>query len=418
MNYPDSIEFLYSLGNESKTFKLGLEPITLLLSELGNPQNSFRSVHVAGTNGKGSTCAMIECGLRSAGVRTGLYTSPHLVQPTERIQLDGVPVTSVVFTAAFAEVHRAAEALLACGALPAHPSYFETVTAMAFVVFRDCGVETAVVEVGLGGRLDATNAIHPQLCVITPVDYDHEAWLGSSIELIAAEKAGILKAGVPAVFARQRPEVMQVLDEHVFRLGIPTKATFAAAEDLRLASGGCSFLVGGLRIECPLAGHHQAENALTAVNALWALGVSGDAIQRGISGVRWPGRLELVSHEPDLILDGAHNPAGAQALANHIQRFYADRPVWLIFGAMRDKAVEEMAELLFPLAAHVILTAPAMPRAVQPETLLSMGGPERMTTAVNLSAALQAARKAPADAVIFITGSLYLVGEARALLVQ
>ena len=418
MNYPDSIEFLYSLGNESKAFKLGLEPITLLLGELGNPQNWFRSVHVAGTNGKGSTCAMIECGLRAAGVRTGLYTSPHLVQPTERIQLDGVPITSVVFTAAFAEVHRAAEVLLACGALPAHPSYFETVTAMAFVVFRDCGVETAVVEVGLGGRLDATNTIFPQLCVITPVDYDHEAWLGSSIELIAAEKAGILKAGVPAVFARQRPEVMQVLDEHAFRLGIPTAMTFAAAEDLRLTSGGCSFRVGGLRIQCPLAGEHQAENALTAVNALWALGVPGEAIQRGISGVRWPGRLEMVSREPDLILDGAHNPAGAQALANHIRRFYANRPVWLIFGAMRDKAVEEIAELLFPLAAHVILTAPAMPRAVQPETLLSMGDPERMTTAANLSAALQAARKAPADAVIFITGSLYLVGEARALLVQ
>lgn len=418
MNYPDSVEFLYSLGNESKAFKLGLQPVTILLKELGDPHNSFRSVHVAGTNGKGSTCAMIECGLRAAGIRTGLYTSPHLVEPTERIQIDGTPITAAAFTAAFAEVHRAAEALMAGGALEAHPSYFETVTAMAFLVFRDCGVETAVVEVGLGGRLDATNVLHPRLSVITPVDYDHEAWLGSSIELIAAEKAGILKAGVPAVFARQRAEVQQVLDEHVSRLGIDTAVRFAAAEDLRLARDGCSFGVGELRITCPLAGEHQAENALTAVNALWALGVPGEAIERGISAVRWPGRLELVSRDPDLILDGAHNPAGARALANHIRRFYADRPVWLIYGAMRDKAVEEIAELLFPLAAHVILTAPAMPRAVQPETLLAMGDPARMETAPDLAAALRAARRAPADAVIFITGSLYLVGEARAVLVQ
>ena len=418
MNYPDSVEFLYSLGNESRAFKLGLEPVTVLLKELGNPQNAFRSVHVAGTNGKGSTCAMIESGLRAAGIRTGLYTSPHLVQPTERIQIDGVPVTAAAFAAAFAEVHRAAEALLACGALPAHPSYFETVTAMAFVVFRDCGIETAVVEVGLGGRLDATNAIHPRLCVITPVDYDHEAWLGSTIELIATEKAGILKAGVPAVFARQRAEVQRVLDEYVSRLGIDAAVKFAAAEDLRLTSQGSSFRAGELRITCPLAGEHQAQNALTAVNALWALRVPAAAIERGIGDVRWPGRLELVSRDPDLILDGAHNPAGARALAGHILRFYADRPVWLVYGAMRDKAVEEITELLFPLAAHVILTAPAMPRAVQPETLMAMGDASRMETTPDPGAALRAARKAPADAAIFITGSLYLVGEARALLVQ
>lgn len=418
MNYPDSVEFLYALGNESKTFKLGLEPITALLKELGNPQEAFRSVHVAGTNGKGSTCAMIESGLRAAGILTGLFTSPHLVQPTERIQVRGVPISTEEFTAAFVEVHRAAEALMAQGILEAHPSYFETVTAMAFDVFRNRGVETAAVEVGLGGRLDATNVIRPQLCVITAVDYDHEAWLGSSIEQIAAEKAGILKAGVPAVFARQRPEVQQVLDEHVSRLGILVNTRFAAAEKLVLTADGCSFRAGELSISCPLAGQHQVENALTAVNALCALGVPAEAIERGIRGVRWPGRLELISRDPDLILDGAHNPAGARALANHIRQFYADRPVWLIYGAMRDKAVEEIAELLFPLAAHVILTAPAMPRAVQPDTLLSMGDPAHMETAPDLAAALTAARQAPANAALFITGSLYLVGEARAVLVQ
>jgi len=418
ISYPDSVEFLYALGNETKAFKLGLAPIKSLLRELDNPQSAFGSVHVAGTNGKGSTCAMIESGLRETKIRTGLYTSPHLVRPSERIQIGGVPITPESFASAFATVHSAAESLIARGELEAHPSYFETVTSMAFVVFRERGVQTAVVEVGLGGRLDATNVLHPQLTVITPVDYDHEAWLGNSIEQIAAEKAGILKPGVPAVFAHQRPEVQQILDEHVARLGIPTPIQFAAVDQLLVTGAGCSFHAGDLSITCPLRGEHQAENALTAVNALTALGIPGDAIERGIAGVRWPGRLELVSRNPDLILDGAHNPAGARALANYIRRFYGDRPVWLIYGAMRDKAVEEIAELLFPLAAHIIVTAPAMPRAVQPETLLSMGNPAHMETSRDLAAALTAARKAPAEAAIFVTGSLYLVGEARALLVQ
>ncbi|MEO8130966.1 MAG: folylpolyglutamate synthase/dihydrofolate synthase family protein, partial [Bryobacteraceae bacterium] len=403
---------------ETKAFKLGLQPVTLLLAELGNPQHAFRSVHVAGTNGKGSTCAMIESGLRAAGLRTGLYTSPHLVNPTERIQIDGVPITAEAFAAAFETVHLAAAKLMSRGDLEAHPSYFETVTAMAFVVFRDCAVQTAVVEVGLGGRLDATNVISPALTVITPIDYDHEAWLGSSLEQIAAEKAGILKPGVPAVLARQRPEVQHVLDEHIARLRVPAAAEFTQMEDLQLTAQGCSFRLGELALICPLRGEHQAQNALTAVNALLALDIPPDAMQRGILAVRWPGRLELVSKNPELILDGAHNPAGALALADYIRRFYADRPVWLIYGAMRDKAVEEITELLFPLAAHVILTAPAMPRAVQPRTLLAMGDAARMETAPDIAAALTAARKAPPQAAIFVTGSLYLVGEARALLVQ
>jgi dihydrofolate synthase/folylpolyglutamate synthase len=418
MNYPDSVEYLYSLGNESKAFKLGLEPITILLEALGRPQDAFRAVHVAGTNGKGSTCAMIESGLRAAGVRTGLLTSPHLVEPTERIQIAGEPITAAAFTAAFSEVHGAAEALIARGALPVHPSYFETVTAMAFVVFRERGVETAVVEVGLGGRLDATNVLRPQLCVITPVDYDHETWLGSSIEQIAAEKAGILKSGVPAVFARQRSEVQAVLQEHVDRLQIDTPVYVADVQNQQLTREGSSFTVDGVEIACPLAGEHQVENARTALNALCALGIPIDAIAQGIRSVRWPGRLELVSRHPAIILDGAHNPAGARALAHYIRSFYSDCPVWLIYGAMRDKAVEEITELLFPLAAHVILTAPSMPRAVQPETLLSMGTGPEMEVAPGILPALRAARKAPSDAAIFVTGSLYLVGEARAALVQ
>jgi len=191
VTYSDSVQFLYALGNEIKTAKLGLDRIRAVLGSLGNPERAYRVVHVAGTNGKGSTCAMIEAGLRAAGVRTGLFTSPHLVEPTERIQIDGRPVTREQFCRAFDTVQRVAESLDLDGPL----TYFETVTAMGFSLFRECGVETAVVEVGLGGRLDATNVVAPALTVITPIDFDHEVFLGNTIEAIASEKAGILKIG-------------------------------------------------------------------------------------------------------------------------------------------------------------------------------------------------------------------------------
>src|SRR3989442_4824613 len=220
MNYPDSVRYLYSLGNELKTAKLGLVTIAALLGALGRPERACRFAHVAGTNGKGSTCAMIESGLRAAGLRTGLFTSPHLVEPTERIRVDGCPISDAQFTGAFARVHSCAEELLDRGLIDLHPTYFETVTAMAFLVFQEFRVETVVLEVGLGGRLDATNVVTPQLCVITPIDFDHEALLGRSLEAIAGEKAGILKSGVPALFAAQRPEAQLTLQQRANALGI------------------------------------------------------------------------------------------------------------------------------------------------------------------------------------------------------
>jgi dihydrofolate synthase/folylpolyglutamate synthase len=420
LTYPDSVQFLYSLGNEIKTAKLGLERIGLLLEALDNPHRACRFVHVAGTNGKGSTCALIEAALRAAGVRTGLFTSPHLIEPTERIRIAGEPVSAECFTAAFDRVHGAAERLLEDGVLDLHPTYFETVTAMAFIAFQEQEAETAVLEVGLGGRLDATNVVLPELAVITPVDFDHEAYLGKSLESIAAEKAGILKPGVPAVFAAQRFEVERALKEREAALGITAIRTSTwKVEDLTLHPRGSKFRAVGpisVQVDCPLAGEHQVENALTAILALHQLGVPHGAIERGIAGARWPGRLERVCQNPEIILDGAHNPAGARALAAYIDRFYRGRHIWLIFGGMRDKPIGEMAGILFPLVQEVIATAPKQPRAVLPETIREISDHPRLRVAPRLGDALAMLREASAEDVALITGSLFLVGEAKAML--
>jgi dihydrofolate synthase/folylpolyglutamate synthase len=413
VNYPDSVQFLYALGNEIKTAKLGLERIAAVLDALGRPQDGCRFMHVAGTNGKGSTCAMIERGLRAAGHRTGLFTSPHLIEPTERIRIQGVPIEAGEFAEAFERVHAAAERLLAAGVIDLHPTYFETVTAMAMLVFAG-RTDMVVLETGLGGRLDATNIVTPELCVITPVDYDHEAYLGKGIESIAAEKAGILKPGVRAVFARQRQEAAEVLERRAHELGIDlVRAAEYAVRDLALTARGSTFRLDAMNLRCNLAGEHQVQNAVTAAMALRQLGVPDDAIRTGVETVEWPGRLEHVSERPDIILDGAHNPAGARALAAYIERFYSHREVCLIFGAMRDKAVEEIAGVLFPLAREVILTAPRQARALAPEAIRQITEHPNVRIAAEIGEALELAR---GKDVVFVTGSLFLVAEARRIL--
>jgi dihydrofolate synthase / folylpolyglutamate synthase len=413
--YPDSVQFLYALGNEIKTAKLGLDRIRAVLEALGNPQRAFRVIHVAGTNGKGSTCAMIEAGLRASGIRAGLFTSPHLVEPTERIQMEGVPVTADQFRRAFQVVHETAERL----DLDCHPTYFETVTAMAFWLFRELAVETAVIETGLGGRLDATNVVEPVLTAITAIDFDHEVYLGHTVEAIAGEKAGILKRGVPAVFARQRPEARAVLEARAAELQVPvTRAEDFEVRDLHIDARGSRFAgPRGVQVFCPLAGEHQVDNAVTAVLALQALGISPG----GIAETRWPGRLEYVAPNPDVLLDGAHNPAGALALARYLERFCSGRRIWMIYGAMRDKAVEEVAGILFPLAHELIFTAVDSSRALRPEALVELAGRGRTTT--NIAAAIdlverQAGSEDISNDLVVITGSLFLVGEARAFFQQ
>lgn len=421
--YPESVRFLYALGNEYKTIKLGLERIRTLLAALGEPQRACRFIHVAGTNGKGSTCAMIERALREAGAKTGLYTSPHLVEPTERVRINGEPVSAADFAQAFQEVHETAERLAARGAIDSHPTYFETVTAMAYVLFRRHGVERVVLETGMGGRLDATNVVDPELSVITPIDFDHEKFLGDTIPQIAFEKAGILKPGRPAVVSRQHPEAMQVLESRAAETRSELhRASGWRVDHLELDAYGSRFRAAGpgvsMEVDLPLIGAHQVENALTAIAALHRLGLPAETIRRGIAATVWPGRLERVRQSPDLFLDGAHNAAGARALAGYIRHAHAGRRVWMIFGAMRDKDLHVIGRSLFHLASELIFTTPGQARAFRAEEIQALSGESRARVIASVQDALRAVQEAAPGDAIFITGSLYLVGEARALLMS
>jgi dihydrofolate synthase/folylpolyglutamate synthase len=419
MSYPESVRFLYALGNELKAgAKWGLDRMQALLHTLGNPEHDLTIIHVAGTNGKGSTCAMIAASCQAAGIRTGLFTSPHLISPTERIRIDGADISEERFAELFEIVHEAAEAMVEAGDIDAHPSYFETVTAMAFLAFQGA-TDTVVLEVGLGGRLDATNVVMPKLTVITPIDYDHEAFLGNTLSSIAGEKAGILKPAIPLVLAPQRQEADQVIRKRAKELACPVIAAMEhPADHVELTPYGSHFTFEGHAFSCPLPGEHQVENAITAILACKKFGVSLEHVREGVAHTRWPGRLELIQRSPDFMLDGAHNPGGARALATYIEKFCAGRPVWLVYGVMRDKAIEEVTGLLFPLASKLILTAPDFARALRPEAIAEMAHHPDAITAPNLAAAIAMARKAPVEAVVFFTGSLFVAGGARALLLR
>jgi dihydrofolate synthase/folylpolyglutamate synthase len=394
-----------------------------LLEHLGSPHRACRFIHVAGTNGKGSTCAMIERALRETGLLTGLYTSPHLAEPVERVRILGRAVPFADFSRAFDVVHETAERLMAAGRIDMHPTYFETMTAMAFVLFREYRTEAAVLETGMGGRLDATNVVDPEVAVITPVDFDHEKFLGDTLAKIAFEKAGIIKPGRPVVTARQHPEAMRVLEQAAAERGARlVRAADWRTSQLELHAYGSRFQVhapdgASLRIEQPLIGAHQVENALAAIAALRELGLAPAQIQKGIAACDWPGRLEPVRRSPDIFLDGAHNAAGARALAGYLRRFHHGRKKWLIFGAMSDKNLGAISGPLFPLFDELIFTAPAQTRAFRPEEILERTGERGARLAPDIGAALEMAGAAAPEDLVVVTGSLYLVGEARARLV-
>ncbi|MFZ0521621.1 MAG: folylpolyglutamate synthase/dihydrofolate synthase family protein [Candidatus Acidiferrales bacterium] len=436
MNYDESVRALYSLGRElaapqqARVQKFGLENISILAQELGDPQRAAPCAHVAGTNGKGSTAAMLESILRTADLRTGLYTSPHLERINERIRINGESISDEDFAAAWTRVHTAIESLMASGKLAAHPTFFECVTAMAFLAFAQHTVDFAVYEVGLGGRLDATNIVVPEVAVLTPIDFDHENFLGHSIAEIAAEKAGIIKLGAWVVSASERLEARAVIAKRCAEMDARLVELDATAhleeiqdqEGIYRATAVLTHSRKKLTLSPALPGRFQLRNALTAAIAVRLLAERGfpindEAIERGIASAKWPGRLERLGTHPDTYLDGAHNPSGARELLKFWNENYADRRIFLVYGAMRDKAVDEIAGLLFPHADTVILTEPSQPRAVSAPLLAEMTGHHAKTILVvpDPAKALEAAIElANTVNVVFATGSLYLVGDLRA----
>ena len=427
MDFDEALQYLLSLGHETLTIKLGLTNTKLLLDSLHNPETSFPSVQIAGTNGKGSTAAFLDSICRQANLRTGLFTSPHLESITERIKISGVDVSREKFAHLSSAVRDAANQLVKSAAIEAPPTFFEQVTAIALIAFRDAKVELAILETGLGGRLDSTTAANADVCAITQIAFDHEEYLGNTIESIAAEKAAIIRTGSKAVIAHQTPEALNVILKHCEEVGVkPFVDGYKSTINDVSADGRCqvNFQTAGGRYEdilLGLRGRHQIENAGVAIQLAEVLGrrgfdISESSVATGIENASHPGRLEIIAGSPALLLDGAHNPAGAKALRSYLEEFGL-RPLTLVFGAMRDKRLQEIAEELFPLADNLILTQVENPRSASLDTLATLA--EKLkhqniaTTATSGDAIQLALQKTRSEGMICITGSLYLVGEIR-----
>lgn len=399
--------FAYLEERTQLGIKFGLETIRAVVGALGHPERTAPSILVAGTNGKGSVCAMVEAALRAAGLRTGLYTSPHLLRVNERIAIGGRAVSDRDLARALHAVRDAAEALVARGLIPAHPTYFETVTAAAFWRFREAKVDVMVLEVGLGGRLDATNVSDPLVSAIVSLDFDHEAFLGRTLPAIAREKAGVMRKGRAVVLGPLPKEAREAIAREAGRVG---------ARVVEANGGGAAVSFSG---RPPLAGEHQRDNLQVALRVLEEARVAGLRFARaravrGISGTRWRGRLQHIPGRPPLLLDGAHNPAGARALGHYLR---GAGPFVLVFGVMADKDVPGMARALFPLARAVVLTRPRVGRAASPGDIAqaTRGLARRAHQEPDVRKALARARRLarPGDTVV-VAGSLYLVGEVLA----
>jgi dihydrofolate synthase/folylpolyglutamate synthase len=435
MNYEAAVRYLLTLGRELAAptqvtaAKFDLENITVLAERLGRPERAYPSAHIAGTNGKGSTAAFLESILRHAGFRTGLYTSPHLERINERIRVDGQEIGDGAFAETLTRILALIEELLAGGELRAHPTYFECVTAMAFEYFARSRVEFGVFEVGLGGRLDATNILVPVVTLITRIDFDHENFLGHSLKEIAGEKAGILKPDVPLVLAEQHGEARQAVLARADKLGCPVVETNDAYRvEQESIEDGCirariTEVATGWSVEMAprLPGRFQMQNALSAVASARLLSGQGyrikdEDISQGIATAEWPGRIEKLQSRPDIYLDGAHNPSAARELAAFWEQNFAGRKIWFICGALRDKAVDEFAGALFPLAAEVIFTEPRTSRAISAAQFAEIVG-HYAAHSIVIADAEEAFERALAQAapedIIFIAGSLYLVGQLR-----
>ena len=421
MKYSDTIEYLYGL--QKFGMKFGLDNIRLLMSLLGAPQKSFSSVHVAGTNGKGSTSAMIESLLRTKGIRTGLFTSPHLVSFTERIRVNGEEISEDAVIELAEEVRKAA-----AGIEDFCPTFFEVVTAMAFLYFMSMKVEWAVVEVGMGGRLDATNIIQPEVAVITNIGIDHCEFLGDTLEEIAREKAGIIKQGVPVVIAGQQPEVMRVIQQRCEEAGAPLfrfQSEFSA-ERASGDAGAISLNYYGknayLDVGVSLPGEHQIGNAALAIKAAEVLSERYPEmdfdIRKGLGAVSWPGRLEMIRETPPILIDGAHNPPAAAVLAAHLRKLLGAKyqRIIMVAGVMADKDIPGILRPLLPLAAEIIFAAPAYGRAASAEKLQSsatdLGYASKTAGSVAGALTMAEGLYGPGDLIV-VTGSFYTIGEAK-----
>jgi dihydrofolate synthase/folylpolyglutamate synthase len=433
MNFEETLQYLLRLGHETLAIKLGLRNTEVLLEKLGNPQKHFASVQIAGTNGKGSTAVMLDSICRSAGIHTGLFTSPHLVSITERIRIGGSEISPDEFARHASEVRVAADNLLGEGKLESLPTFFEQVTAIALLAFREAGIRLAILETGLGGRLDATTVAGAETVAIAPLALDHQEYLGETIEEIASEKAAIIRPGVAAIIAEQSKAALDVILKRCADVGVQPNVELdqsrnrieQVTDDGRLV---VTFETSEARYESlllGLRGRHQIVNTSVAIRLGESLRKRGfeipeAAILAGVKTAVHAGRLELHDGRPSWLFDGAHNPAGARALRAFLDEF-GKRPLTLVFGAMNDKRLEDIAAILFPAADRLILTQPDNPRAANVERLRGVGGrivdDGKITTARSVSEAVQQAKDiTPADGLICITGSLYMLGEVKAIM--
>ena len=426
MTFEAAQAYLYGLGNETVAMKLGLANTERLLDVLGRPQDAFRKVQIAGTNGKGSTAAFLASICRAAGWRVGLNTSPHLVEVTERVRINGADISRDEFARSVEEVRAAAEQLRAENI---QPTFFEHLTAMALVAFRTAGVDVAVLETGLGGRLDATTVAGAEIVGLTPIALDHTRILGDTLEAIAAEKAAIIRPGTVAFSTAQPVAAKAVIDACGAACGVVPRYATDTAEVLGATADGrlrVTFTTPQNRYEniaLALRGRHQITNAALALELAEALHAQGlaiphEAFGEGLATARHLGRLDWRAGTPAMLYDGAHNEAGALALRDYLQEFVR-RPITLVFGTMRDKNVARIAEILFPLADKIVLTRPSQPRAATPAEIAA-AAPHAVRKNIlqepEIVEALRLARTVTsAEGLILVTGSLYLVGAALSL---
>lgn len=436
--YQDALNYLYTFVDYSLTrsFRYSPEKFDLtrmhaFMEQLGRPHTAYPIIHVAGTKGKGSVASLCASALQVAGYRVGLYTSPHLQDYAERIQVNGEPISHAGLVALVEEL----KPLLDPGT---QLTTFEITTALAFLYFARQGVTAAVVEVGLGGRLDATNIVTPKVSVITSLSYDHTAILGDTLGQIAGEKAGIIKPGVPVVLSPQKEEARVVVEKIAAERSAPLiqmgqDFLFEAGthsldgQTLRvwpapgLSKAGLTAKQEAVELAIPLLGYHQVENAATAYAALQVgraqgLALSAAHIQEGFQRVVWPGRFEILQREPPLVVDSSHNRDSARKLAQTLDDYFPGRPVVLVFGASEDKDVSGMFEELMPRVSHVIATRSFHPRALDPEALIELaqryGRPAELVQAVE-DALETALRMAGEDALVLVTGSLFVAAAAR-----